>query len=210
MWTRLSYFFYNNFLKSGISHISFIEPLLTRLPHLLTLCDLEYNVSNTVTLCGLHYHVYPFLTFWCLEHQICYVFPSIGESMTCINPLRSRESILSRVSNINPLWTRLSYFFYINLLLSGISHILFIDPLLTRLPHLLTLCDLEYHVSNTVTLCGLHYHVYPFLTFWCIEHHICYVFPSIGESMTCINPLRSRESILSRVSNINPVWTRLS
>ena len=155
----------------------------------------------------------PFLSVFnllMLEHHICYVFPSIGESMTCINPLRSRVLIISRVLNINPVWTRLSYFFYINLLKSGISHILFIEPLLTRLPHLLTLCDLEYHVSNTVTLCGLHYHVYPFLTFWCLEHHICYVFPSIGESMTCINPLRSRESILSRVSNINPVWTRLS
>ena len=61
---------------SGISHILFIDPLLTRLPHLLTLCDLEYHVSNTVTLCGLHYHVYPF--FYLLmpraSHMLCISF----------------------------------------------------------------------------------------------------------------------------------------
>ena len=65
-------------------------------------------------------------------------------SLMCINPLRSSESIVSRVLNINPMWTGLLYFFYINLLMSGVSHFLFINPLLTGLSQVSTICGLEY------------------------------------------------------------------
>ena len=62
----------------------------------------------------------------------------------CINPLRSRESIVSRVSNINPMWTGLLFLFYVKLLMSGVSHFVFINAVLTGLSQVLTLCGLEY------------------------------------------------------------------
>ena len=44
----------------------------------LTLCGLEYHVSNVLTLCGLYYRFYLILTHSCLEHYTCYLLPFIG------------------------------------------------------------------------------------------------------------------------------------
>ena len=49
---------------SGVSHFPFINPLLTKLSQVLTLCGLEYHVTNIFTL---------ILTYWCLDHHICYL-----------------------------------------------------------------------------------------------------------------------------------------
>ena len=117
---------------SGVSHVLFINPLLTRLSQVLTLCGLEYHVSYVLTLSRLHYHVYLILTYSCLELHRCYLRPSIGYSLMCINPLRSRGSIASRVSGVLPL-CGLDYHISFILIFSYLylSYVLFINPFRT-------------------------------------------------------------------------------
>ena len=86
-----------------VLHILFINPLLTRLSQVLTLCGLEYHVSYVLTLCRLHYHVYLILTYSCLELHRCYLSTLYRLQFDVYYPLRSRGSISSRVSRVLPI-----------------------------------------------------------------------------------------------------------
>ena len=129
---------------SGVSHVLFNNPLLTKLSQVVTLCGLEYYVSYVLTLCRLHYHVYHILTYYEGLAFIDVIYqPSIGYSLMCINPLRvQRVDSITCVSCITALWTRIPYFFYINLLIPRVSYVLFINPFRTSVTHVLILWGL--------------------------------------------------------------------
>ena len=60
----------------------------------------------------------------------------------CINPLRSRGSIASRVSRVLPLCELDYHIFSIFLLIPRVSYVLFINPFRTRVTHVLILWGL--------------------------------------------------------------------
>ena len=121
---------YSPFDVCSITCVLFINPLLTRLSQVLTLCGLEYHFSFVLTLCRLHYHVYLILIYSCLELHRCYF--STLYSLKCINLLRSRGSMAARVSRVSPL-CGLDYY----------------------ISFILTFSYLEYHMFYLLILSGL-------------------------------------------------------
>ena len=115
---------------SGVTHILFINPLLTRL-------------SQVLALCRLHYNVYLILTYSCLEMHRCYLSTCYWLQFDVYQPPEvQRVDSITCVSCITDLWTRLPYFFYINLLIPRVSYVLFINPFRTRVTHVLFLWGL--------------------------------------------------------------------